>query len=189
MRVELSKVIGSEGSVERVKADVDGSRAKSIRLKGDKVMSLTRMRGHLGLLGEGGGMKFGTGANSWNFDGFCVWMELERIIYISLFVLRRGRESKVTRSAEGAKGSMEVNRGRVFECNEVFKTLRYRFKVITEDRKMVADRRKGRGRGIVEGEEIKEGKKVLAEVGGGGGKMGDDYGGGHADTFERGEKR
>ena len=87
--VELSKVVGGERSVKRVKADVDSPRAKSIRLKGNKVVSLTWRRGHLGLLGEGGGMKFGTGANSWNFDGFCVRMELEGVIDICLFVLRR----------------------------------------------------------------------------------------------------
>lgn len=140
MRVELAKMIGSERSVDGIKADINGARAKSIRLEGNEVMSLSRMRGHLGLLGEGGGMKFGTGANSWNFDGFCVRMELERIIDISLFVLRRGRESKVTRSAEGAKGSMEVNRGRVFKCDEVLKKPRGGFEVIAENRKVGADR-------------------------------------------------
>ena len=54
---------------------------------------------------------------------------------------------------------------------------------------MGADRRERWGGCIGEGWEIEEGKKMLAEVGAGGGKMGDDQGGGRADTFERGEKR
>ena len=96
--------------MERIKADINGSRANIIRLKGNEMVSFARMRGHLGLLGHRGGVKLGTGANSRNFNGFHVRMELLRIVNISLFLLGKGRESKSTGSAEVAKGSVEVDR-------------------------------------------------------------------------------
>ena len=136
MGVELSKMMGCEGSVEGIKVDIYSSGANVIRLEGDKMVSFARVRGHLGLLGCRGGVKFGTRANNRNFDGFRVGMKLFRIVNVSLFVLGRGRESKVADSAEVTKGSVEVNRRGFFKSNEMFKVMRDGFKVIMKDRKM-----------------------------------------------------
>ena len=65
-----------------IKTDIYSPRANVIQLKGDTMVSFARVRGYLCLLGCRGGVKFGTSADSRNFDGFCVGMELLGIVNI-----------------------------------------------------------------------------------------------------------
>lgn len=137
-------------------------------------MSPSWMRCHLSLLSKRGGAEFGTGADGRHLDGFCVGMELMRVVDICLFVLRRRGESKVTGSAEGTKSSMEVDRGGLFKSDELFKEAQDRLKAISKGRKMGdCSGERGRG-GAGDGVEVEEGKKVVTEERTSGGDVGDN---------------